>query len=150
MKIFSSLIAFMIIFSCLSTAYADVAFPPSNKVKSQFVTISADTDGISKLRLKFNFPVECLYKYQLIDKKTEKEIHSGEGSCKKDDIVEEIIELQDWLSAGENNFALNIQMDNIAEQTPFGTKIRKESIRLERMILITTIRGMIYDCHFYE
>lgn len=149
MKYFSSLIAFVMIFASLSVAYADVAFPPRPRPENQLVTIRPDDSG--KLYLKFNFPDECLYKYQLVDKKTGGELHSGEGSYKAGDTVEDIADLDGRLSVGENYFLLNIQMYNVVEQTRFGTKIRQKPVHLTKTIVIErTALGKISDFFIYD
>lgn len=157
MKYFSSLIAFVMIFACLSVAYADVALPPRPRnVQSDFIT--ADVDDNRKLSIKFNFPSECIYKYQLINrwKKSDEEIKyltvkTGEGTYKPGDTVEEVIDLEHWLMDWDEIFVLRVQMYNVVEQTRFGTKIRQKTVRSTKTILIRTGSWKrIYDLRIYD
>lgn len=137
MKYFSILIVFAMIFACLPVAQADVALPPRDRnVQSDFIT--ADIDDRGKLSVKFDFPSTCDYEYQLIGKKTGKEIHSGNGSVKKGDVVEEFVDLPFMrsLSDGRNFFVLKMKLSNIREKTPFGTKIRSGNVYVTKTILV--------------
>lgn len=133
-KIFSSLIAFVMMFACLSTASADVVLAPRERnVKNDFVT--ADVDDNGKFTLKFEFPFECDYAYQLIDK-AGNEVLGGNGSYKSGDIVEETKYMQSRLTRVKNFFLLKTQMSNIKVRTRFGTKIRDGSESVTKTILI--------------
>ena len=150
MKYFSALIAFVIIFASLSVAHADIAFPPRppSKAESQFVTIS--TDDQNNLYLQFNFPAACNYKYRLLDKRTEKEMLSGEGSYKTSDSIKDVVDLSERLSRGKNYFLLNIRLSDIREETPFGVKARNSECAIKKIIVIRTVFDKIYDFEIYD
>lgn len=156
-KHFSLLIAFVMVFACLSTAYADVALPPRPRnVQSDFVT--ADIDDGGKLTLKFAFPAACDYEYHLIDRweDSKKEIHhdevkSGKGSYKVGDVVETVVELNSRLRGGKNYFVLKVQMSNIKKKTIFGTKTMRDKKEIAKTIVISLGSwNRIYDLHVYK
>ena len=135
MKNFSSLLAFVMMFACLSTAYADVALPPRERnVQSDFLTATVEDNG--NLTLKFEFPYECNYAYQLIDKNTGATIQAGNGSYKIGDTVEKFADLSGKLGRRKNFFLLKTQMSNIKVYTRFGPKIRDGSESVTKTLLI--------------
>lgn len=151
MKHFSLLIAFVMVFACLSTAYADVALPPRPRttIKSQFVTASINKYG--ELTLEFSFEADCDYDYQLIEKDTETTIHAGAGSYKADDTLKDVVDLQDWLANDSGCFLLNIRLTNIVEQTRFGRKISNSVVTVSKTIRVMKFRfGDEYDLRLYD
>ena len=157
MKIFSALIFFAMLFTCLPAAYADVALPPRPRnVQSGFVT--ADIDDDKKLTLKFNFPYECDYEYQLLCVWKDNEgnllypkIHSGSGKCKQGDSIKEVVDLNERLSFKNNLFLLKIKMTNIKEETRFGTKIHRYKEEVTKTLLVSSsFWGKIYDLRIYD
>ena len=142
MKIFSALLAFVIMFAGLSVAYADVALPPRPRnVKSDFITVDVDND--KNLSIKFEFPYECKYEYRLVDvwEDSKQVIHrdeilSGKGKYKSGNIVEDTVNLKDNLLIGSNIFVLTIEMSDIKEQTRFGVKTRRGTEKVTKTILI--------------
>ena len=165
MKIFSSLVAFAVVFACLSVACADVALPPRPRnVQSDFVTADITDDG--ELSLKFKFPYECKYQYHFVEvwKDSDKEIHhteifSGAGKCKAGDIVEDGADLRRRLSGGEHNifggkhnfFVLTIETSDIKAKTRFGTKSRRDKEEITKTIIVSRgAWGQIYDFGVYD
>ena len=144
------------IFACLSTVYADVALPPRPRnVKSDFIT--ADIDDYGKLTIKFEFPADCDYEYQLIDRweDTKKEIHyyevkSGSGSCKAGDIVEEVVDLKKLIMHSKTYFLLNIQLSNVKEKTNFGVKVRHGKNEIKKTIVFWTHWGKVVNLKIYN
>ena len=155
-KIFSALIFFAILFTCLPAAYADVSLPPRPRnVQSGFIT--ADTDGDKQLILKFDFPYECNYKYQFINVWEESEkilhrdkVHSGSGKCKQGDSVKEVVSLKGQTLGRRNQFLLKIQMTNIKEETRFGKKIRRDQKEVIKTLFVSVHWGKIYDLRVYD
>lgn len=157
MKIFSSLVAFAVVFACLSVACADVALPPRPRnVQSDFVTADITDDG--ELSLKFKFPYECKYEYHLIDvwrnsdeEICRKEILSGKGKCKSGKTVEGLVNVENRLRFGRNFFLLQIQLSDIKEKTRFGTKTRRDKEDLTKTIVVWLgTWGRIYDLRVYD
>lgn len=150
MKYFSTLIVFAIVFASLSVAYADVARPPrpphpihrphptpppQHKVsQTQFVTVKVDNFG--KLVLRFTFPADCNYKYQLFDKESGEKIKSGKFSYRTGKTVERVVDLNERLTDGKNSFLLKIQMSSITEQTRFGKKIWRDKVKVAKELVI--------------
>lgn len=126
MKIFSTLVAFAMVFASFATVYADVALPPRPTprpiVDSKIVTVNMNSDA--KLFVKFVFPYDCNYTFLVFDDRTGEEIIIGEGACKPGDTIENTVDLRSRLSAGENIFRLNLLLTDIKIQTRFGKKIR--------------------------
>lgn len=138
MRFFASICAALMIFASLSVVYADVApyprpRPPRPEV-SQKITASINSDN--RLSLKFKFPAACDYKFQLTDTSTGNKIHSGEGVYTSGSAIE-VLDLQDRLDVGENNFMLEIRGYNFKEQTRFGKKIKRGEIELVKLVVIT-------------
>ena len=150
MKIFSSLVAFAMVFACLSVAFADVALPPRPRdVQSSFVTADITDDG--KLSVEINFPYECGCKYRLVDKNTGDEIFSDEGTCDAGDIVTDSADLRERLSVGENFFLLTIEMFDIKAQTRFGTKTSRNKNVVTKTIVVTkNLYGKRYNLRIYD
>lgn len=157
MKIFSALIFFAMLFTCLPAAYADVALPPRPRnVQSGFVT--ANTDDDKKLTLKFNFPYECDYEYQLLYvwKDSEKNLQylkicSSSGKCKQGYSIKEVVDLNERLSDQNNLFLLKIKMTNLKEKTCFGTKIFRYKEEVTKTLIVSnSFWGKIYDLRIYD
>ena len=137
MKCFSSLIVFVMMFASLSIACADVALPPRPRpvVENQFVTI--DKDVYKGIRLEFNFPAECDYEYQLIDKATGDKISSDNGSYSDDYSKTYYLGLHKYLKGTcERKFLLKVQVSNVKEKTRFGVKIRKDKFNITKTIVV--------------
>lgn len=159
MKYLSSLIVFVITFTCLSVAYADVALPPRPRnVQSDFIT--ADIDDYGKLTIRFEFPADCDYEYQLIDRWENsnkeiqrKEIYSGKGSCKAGDVVEEVVDLNSCsrILTGQNYYILKVQLSNVKEKTRFGVKVRRGKSDVTKTILIEgNVWGNLFGLSIYD
>ena len=157
MKIFSSLVAFAMVFACLSVACADLPLPPRPRnVQSDFVTADITDEG--ELSLKFEFPYECKYEYHLIDvwKDSKQEIHreeilSGKGKCKSGEIVEDLVNVKERLRFRRNFFLLQIQLSDIKEKTRFGTKTRRDKEDVTKTIVVSLGSwGRIYDLRVYD
>jgi len=146
MKIFSSLIAFAIMFASFATVYADVAPYPRPRPRpiadSNVVAVNMDT--AAKLSVKLNFPYDCNYKFLMFDDRTGEEIIIGEGACKPGDTLENTVNLQSRLSTGENIFRLSLQLTGIKIQTRFGTKIRGDE-ELNKVLSVKKISGNTYS-----
>ena len=146
MKIFSSLVAFAMVFACLSVALADVALPPRPHNQGGFIDADIDNDG--KLSLEFEFPYDCSYKYRLVDG-TGAEILSGKGSYNAGDTVEAGADLK--LSIGKNFFTLKIETSDVKAQTRFGKKVSRDKNVVTKTLVVTkNLYGKRYDLRIYD
>ncbi|MBR1806263.1 MAG: hypothetical protein IJ774_07760 [Selenomonadaceae bacterium] len=146
MKIFSSIIAFAMVFACLSIACADIAPPPRPHNQGGFIDADIDNDG--KLSLEFEFPYDCSYKYRLVDG-TGAEIFSGKGTYNAGDTVQKSADLK--LSIGRNFFKLKIETSDIKAQTRFGTKARRDKNVVTKTLVVTkNLYGKRYDLRIYD
>ena len=150
MKIFSSLLAGVMMFACLSVAYADIApYPrPRPNVDNQDVTATIDDSG--NVSVKIRLPYECRYKYRLVYFDTGAKIFSGKGKYKSGDTITKSANLRDKLSDDKNYFALTIEMSDIQTQTRFGTKTRSDTITWNKTLLVEKISdGKFYRVNVY-
>ena len=152
MKIFSSLLAFVMMFACLSVAYADVApYPRPRPELSETQFVTAEINNFGKLSVELEFPYDCSYKYRLVDKNTGKEILSGKGKYTEGDTVEESANLLGRLSVGENFFVLTIETFDIKAQTRFGTKTRRDKYTAIKTLVVTkNLHGKPYKVQVYD
>ena len=140
MKIFSSLLAFVMMFACLSVAYADVPVPPRPDInRDPFVR--ADINKRGKLTLEIEFFSDWNYKYWLVDKNTGEKIssHDTKGLPRPPhgtSSFHDSVNLRDRLSDGENYFLLTIEIYDIETQTRFGIKKRRDNITWTKTIVV--------------
>lgn len=142
MKYFSSLIAFVMIFACFSVAYADVApYPrprPDSRPRPLIQRVTADVTADNKLSLEFRFSAACDYEYQLIHQATGNEIYSSTGEYDYDlGNVDEVVNLDNFLTEGQNYLLLKIRCYNIKEQTRFGSKIKRDKLNITKTLVIS-------------
>lgn len=146
MKIFSTLVAFAMVFASFATVYADVALPPRPTprliVDNKIVTVSMNSDA--KLFVKFVFPYDCNYNFLMFNDGTGEAILIGEGTCNPGDTIENAVNLQNRLSTGENIFRLNLQLTGIKIQTRFGKKVRGDE-EIKKVLIVKKISDRSYS-----
>lgn len=126
MKIFSSLLAFVMIFAFVATAYADVAPYPRPRPRPANQIVTAEVNDNDELIITLSFPVTCNYKYQIFDANGAI-VKWGKDSCDLGDTAEVIVYPDSKLVAGEKKYyLLKLNLSNIQEQTRFGAKIRRD------------------------
>lgn len=141
MKIFSSLMAFVMIFAVFATVYADVAPYPRPRPRPESQIVTAQVNNNDELTIQISFPDTCDYKYKIFDASGEL-VKSGKDFREAGDTADIVVYSDDKFVAGEKKFyVLKLTLFDIREETRFGEKIKRGEKNFTKTIVLEKNSG---------